>query len=101
MPTFPRLVLKVPLAKEQSQVVNYLMDAEGLCTCDRFLKRTDGKLCLAQINTNFFPVPEHRNLLVIGAYCFECANKINETLKSLKNKLAHPEPDWRRHEKAV
>lgn len=101
MPLFPRLVLTVPQNKEQITAVSFLMDAEGLCKCGRFLKRTDGKLCLAQINTKYFADPRGQNLLVIAAYCFGCATKINETLKSLENKKSHPEPDKQRHEAVV
>jgi hypothetical protein len=100
MPSFPRLVLKVPLAQDQKQAVKYLMDAEGLCVCGRFLKPTDGKFCLGQVNTHYFPDPKGKNLLIVAAYCFACANRINDVLKSLRGILATPEPDRRRHEGA-
>lgn len=98
MPNFPRLILPTPLAKEQAATVSYLRNSEGLCCCGRFLKKTDAKFCLGQINSSDFPVPSGRNLLIVAVYCYDCFTIINNTLKSLKDKLATPEPDKRRHE---
>lgn len=95
---FKRLVLTGSLAKEQAQAVKHLMDSEGLCTCGRFFRRTDAKLCLGQINTDYFPDPKYKNTLVIAAYCVECATLINNTLISLKGANASNEPDRVRHE---
>lgn len=97
MPKYHRLICKVPLSSEQPQAIKYLMDSEGLCTCGRFLKSTDAKLCLAQVNTAYFADPKGRNLLLIAAYCFDCAQKINNTLMYIR-RLAKPDADQRRAE---
>lgn len=98
MPEFKRLVLTVPLAREQAHAVQHLMDQEGLCKCGRFLKSTDAKLCLSQINTAYFPTPKYQNTIVISAFCYGCASKINDVLKFLKGTMSTPEPDATRHE---
>lgn len=98
MTSFKRLILIGTLATEQAKATNQLMDSEGVCTCGRFLKRTDAKLCLGQINTADFADPRMRNTLVIAAYCYDCASRINDLLKYLKDTKATPEPDRTRHE---
>lgn len=98
MPEFRRLVCTVALGTEQSLATKYLMDAEGLCTCGRFLKKTDAKLCLGQINTDYFSDKKYKNTLVIAAYCFDCSNRINDVLKYLKGSNQTVEPDRVRQE---
>jgi len=93
-----RLILIVPTVSNQSAAISHLLDKDGLCTCGRYLKRTDGKFALAQIHTQEFPDPKFRNTMTIAMYCWECSNLINNTLKSLKNRFRNPEPEQARHE---
>lgn len=96
MPTYPRLVRIEALAKDQKLAANHLVNAEGLCACGRFLKKTDAKFLLGQVNSNLFPDPRGRNSLVIAGYCYECFTIINATLKLINNRHKSNEPDRKR-----
>lgn len=98
MTDFKRLSIVTILSKDQASSTKHLMDREGLCTCGKFLKRTDAKLCLANISTDYCSNPALRNTILIAAYCVTCATLIDNTLRSLKGIHANPEPDRIRHE---
>lgn len=98
MPTPQRLLRVEALAKDQKLAANSLMNSEGLCTCGRFLQKTDRKFVIGQVNTNLFADPKGRNLLVMAAYCYDCATAINGLLKWLKGRHASEEPERKRVE---
>lgn len=79
-----RLIIKVPLAEDQKKVLNYLINAEGLCTCGRPLKSTDAKFILCVANSSYARDDNAKDTLVMGAYCYGCSAAINQGLKALK-----------------
>ena len=90
MPNFPRLSHRVAVPRSVQDAVKYLETHEGLCICGRYLNATDAKRCLA--------FADGVGSFTIAAYCYSCFLSINDVLKGLVNRLAHPEPDRRRHE---
>lgn len=73
-----RLVGEVHTPIEVDQIARFLFDGEGTCTCGRVLKKLDAKLILATV------LPTQHKML-IGAYCLMCSQRINMTLKQLRN----------------
>lgn len=75
---YKRLIVAVPIPNEVNQVSNHLLSAEGYCTCGRLITTLDAKLVLLTA------VPA-KGVMIAGAYCLPCSNRINRCLASLKN----------------
>lgn len=80
-----RLRVVVPLSQEQMMTTKFLMDNAGQCSCGKMMKARDPKFVIGQINTDYFPVNEARNTVVICVYCKDCFYIINNLFQSIKN----------------
>lgn len=70
-----RLAYKIHTSAEVQHVSTFLLNGEGTCACGRVLRKLDAKFILI----NAIPTVE---MMVIAAYCHECSQMINKTLKS-------------------
>ena len=63
----------VPVPVELRQIIRFLMDQEGLCTCGRVLRKLEPKLFLAAGDGPGLKMG-------VGLYCLQCAGAIQDRL---------------------
>lgn len=84
-----RLVKVASMSAEQAAIRSYLIGTDGLCTCGRHILATDSKFILGN------PAGDR---IVMAAYCYDCFQVINNTLRAIKDSKKTLDPEQRRHE---
>lgn len=75
-----RVAAKIPIPAEAKQITDYLADMEGTCVCGAIMRVRSPRMMLT---TTLFSVGQQ----ITAAYCLNCANRINNTLKMLAHTM--------------
>lgn len=70
-----RLAYKIHMSAEVLHATTALLNSEGTCSCGRVLRKLDAKFILISAAPSAVA-------MAIAAYCHECSQMINKTLKS-------------------